>query len=81
MEIPHVGPHKGTTEGPGSGCVYYPPNLPSHAYSGADRGMLQARACEFEHTPGTADCLASRKTRCSPDDLVATRPLRSGACE
>lgn len=55
------------------GCVYHPPNLPVHAYSATDWAMLQARACAFEHTPGTEDCLASRKTSCSLVDLNAAR--------
>jgi hypothetical protein len=55
------------------GCVYYPPNLPPHAYSETDWAMLQARACSFEYTPGTDDCLASRKTSCSLVDLAETR--------
>lgn len=56
-----------------SGCVYCPPNLPRSAYSEADWAMLQARTCSFEHTQGTDDCLASRKTSCSLVDLTATQ--------
>lgn len=55
------------------GCVYYPPNLPPHAYAADDWAMLQARTCSFEHVPGTADCLASRKTSCSLVDLDTMR--------
>ena len=61
------------TEEPCFGCVYYPPNLPQQAYSQTDWTMLQARACAFEYTPGTDDCLASRKTSCSLVDLAATQ--------
>jgi hypothetical protein len=60
------------------GCVYYPPNLPRHAYADADWAMLQARACAFEHVPGTSDCLASRKTSCSLVDLETVRTLGTG---
>jgi hypothetical protein len=63
------------------GCVYYPPNLPQHAYSESDWSMLQARACSFEHTPGTDDCLSSRKTSCSLIDLAETRRFLSGSNE
>lgn len=51
------------------GCVYYPPNLPRHAYAQEDWDMLQARQCSFEHTPGAAECLVTRKTSCSLLDL------------
>lgn len=51
------------------GCVYYPPNLPRQAYALEDWSMLQARQCAFEHAPGAADCLATRKTSCSLVDL------------
>lgn len=61
-----------------SGCVYYPPNLPPQAYSEADWVMLQARSCAFEHSPGSADCLATRKTSCSLVDLAATRSSLTG---
>lgn len=47
------------------GCVYYPPNLPPAAYAPEDWQMLQARDCSFDHVPGSADCLTSRKTSCS----------------
>jgi hypothetical protein len=63
------------------GCVYYPPNLPPHAYSEADWAMLQARTCSFEHAPGTTDCLASRKTSCSLVDLDAMRQSPVGRAE
>jgi len=49
--------------------VYYPPNLPRHAYAQEDWDMLQARQCSFEHTPGAAECLVTRKTSCSLLDL------------
>ncbi len=62
-----------------SGCVYYPPNLPPQAYSEADWAMLQARSCAFEHRPGSADCLASRKTSCSLVDLAATQSSVAGS--
>jgi len=52
------------------GCVYHPPNLPAHAYASSDWDMLQTRSCAFEHTPGTPDCTASRKTSCSLVDLA-----------
>lgn len=55
-------------------CVFYPPNLPSQAYSEADWLMLQARTCAFDYIPGTTDCLANRKTSCSLVDLASTRP-------
>jgi hypothetical protein len=58
-----------------SGCVYYPPNLPSHAYATPDWVELQARACAFDHTPGTVNCMTSRKTSCSLLDLEATSHL------
>ncbi len=51
------------------GCVYFPPNLPRMAYAQQDWDLLQARSCSFDHQPGTADCLASRKTSCSLVDL------------
>lgn len=50
-------------------CVYYPPNLPEHAYSKQDYLMLQAKNCSFDYTPGDADCAATRKTSCSLVDL------------
>jgi hypothetical protein len=51
------------------GCVYYPPNLPAHAYSAADYAVLQALPCAFECTPHDADCRQLRKTSCSLLDL------------
>lgn len=63
------------------GCVYHPSNLPQSAYSAADWAMLQARACSFDHVPGTVDCLGSRKTSCSLVDLATTRALFSGSHE
>jgi hypothetical protein len=51
------------------GCVYYPPNLPAHAYSAADYAMLQALSCAFEFTPHDTDCREVRKTSCSLLDL------------
>ncbi len=60
-----------------AGCVYYPPNLPRHAYAEADWDMLQARACSFEHVPGSPDCLACRKTSCSLVDLDHLAQSRS----
>ncbi len=47
------------------GCVYYPPNLPPHAYDKEDWDMLQAQTCSFEYQPGDAGCQATRKTACS----------------
>jgi hypothetical protein len=52
------------------GCVYYPPNLPVHAYSATDYAMLQALSCAFEFTPHDADCRETRKTSCSLLDLT-----------
>lgn len=52
------------------GCVYYPPNLPRHAYDQADWDMLQARSCSFDHAPGDTHCLSSRKTSCALVDLA-----------
>lgn len=59
------------------GCVYYPPNLPRHAYADDDWAMLQALSCAFEHVPGDPDCQATRKTSCSLLDLAAM-PLAAG---
>lgn len=56
-----------------AGCVYHPPNLPPDAYPPEDWAMLQTRICAFEHTPGSPDCLETRKTHCSLVDLDATR--------
>ena len=52
------------------GCVYYPPNLPHHAYAQADWDMLQAKSCSFELEPASPHCLANRKTSCSLVDLT-----------
>lgn len=55
------------------GCVYFPPNLPRQSYAEEDWQVLQARACAFEHLPGTAACLDWRKTRCDLVDLQARK--------
>ena len=55
------------------GCVYYPPNLPPHAYAEADYRMLQTKSCSFDYLPGDDDCLQSRKTSCSLVDLSASQ--------
>ncbi len=47
------------------GCVYYPPNLPAHAYAADDYAMLQSKTCCFDHSPGDTDCQAMRKTSCA----------------
>lgn len=52
------------------GCVYFPPNLPRRSYAAEDWDMLQQRACSFEHVPGSAECMGSRKTSCSLVDLT-----------
>ena len=51
------------------GCVYYPPNLPEHAYPADDWKQLQARTCSFEFLAGDKDCRLSRKTSCSIVDM------------
>ena len=51
------------------GCVYYPPNLPEHAYSTDDFTMLQQKDCSFDHVPGEQNCLHTRKTSCSIVDM------------
>lgn len=61
------------------GCVFYPPNLPPHAYAEADWALLQSMRCSLEHAPGTESCLHGRKTSCGLVDLtpapdLATRP-------
>ena len=56
------------------GCVYFPSNLPRHAYGQEDWDMLQARQCSFEHDPGGMDCLATRKTSCA---IVTLAPNQS----
>ena len=50
-------------------CVYYPPNLPVHAYSEDDYQMLQSKSCSFDHIPLDEDCIMTRKTSCSLVDL------------
>ena len=50
-------------------CVYYPPNLPAHAYSEDDYQMLQQKCCSFDHLPEDENCLSTRKTSCSLVDL------------
>ena len=52
------------------GCVYYPPNLPPHAYPAADYQMLQAKQCSFDFKPEDKDCAQTRKTSCSLVDLA-----------
>lgn len=52
------------------GCVLYPPNLPPYAYAEEDWAILRDKACSLDHSPGTADCLASRKTCCSLVELA-----------
>jgi len=54
------------------GCVYFPPNLPAHAYSEADYSMLQQLLCSYEFIPGEERCHATRKTSCSIVDLQQT---------
>lgn len=51
------------------GCVYYPQNLPSYAYSQEDWLMLQEKRCSFDHLPGDEQCAQTRKTSCSLVDL------------
>jgi hypothetical protein len=55
------------------GCVYYPPNLPPHAYAQEDYVMLQEKHCSFDYLPGDENCAQSRKTSCSLVDLAASR--------
>ena len=50
-------------------CVYYPPNLPEHAYSEEDYQMLQSKNCSFDHVPHDDGCVITRKTSCSLVDL------------
>jgi len=52
-----------------SGCVYFPPNLPEHAYPAEDWKQLQSRNCSFEFSPYDKDCKLSRKTSCSIVDM------------
>lgn len=51
------------------GCVYYPPNLPVHAYAADDYRMLQEKSCSFDYQPGDQGCDSTRKTSCSLVDL------------
>ena len=55
-------------------CVYYPPNLPAHAYAEDDYRMLQQKSCSFDHEPGHDHCLQSRKTSCSIVDMQKPQP-------
>lgn len=50
-------------------CVYYPPNLPEHAYSEDDYRMLQEKKCSFDFHPQDEGCQLTRKTSCSLVDL------------
>jgi len=52
-----------------TGCVYYPPNLPSQAYPKEDWLMLQEKACSFDYCPNDEDCQQARKTSCSIVDF------------
>lgn len=63
----HLKPHPATDLCPG--CVYYPPNLPDHAYSPEDYAVLRTKSCSFDYVPGDQDCLLNRKTSCSLVDL------------
>lgn len=51
------------------GCVYFPANLPSKAYSAADWSLLQSKSCSFDLQPGDSECQSTRKTSCSLLDL------------
>jgi len=51
------------------GCVYYPPNLPSQAYSQEDWLMLQEKTCSFDYSANDDNCQKTRKTSCSIVDL------------
>jgi len=51
------------------GCVYYPPNLPEHAYPAEDWKQLQTRNCSFDYSPDDRDCKQYRKTSCSIVDM------------
>ena len=59
-------------------CVYHPPNLPREAYAAADWQELQSRHCAYDCLPGSADCLAWRKTSCSLVDLEALKARNRG---
>ena len=50
-------------------CVYFPPNLPEDKYPHDDWLELQKKSCSFDYTPGSDDCLVTRKTSCSLVDL------------
>jgi hypothetical protein len=52
-----------------AGCVYYPPNLPAHAYPEQDYEMLQQKSCSFDYLPEDENCQITRKTSCSLVDL------------
>ncbi|PCJ88359.1 MAG: hypothetical protein COA54_03600 [Thiotrichaceae bacterium] len=52
------------------GCVYFPPNLPAHAYQAEDWKMLQEKSCSFEYLPDDEDCRTTRKTSCSIVDMA-----------
>ena len=58
-----------------SNCVYYPPNLPPHAYSQDDYEFLQEKSCSFDFQPHDTDCQITRKTSCSLVDLKASQSL------
>ena len=58
-------------------CVYFPPNLPEGKYPPDDWLELQNKSCSFDNTPGSADCLATRKTSCSLMDLGAPKSCGS----
>ena len=51
--------------------VYYPPNLPAHAYPEEDWKMLQERSCSYDFTPDDSGCRQTRKSSCSIVDLNA----------
>jgi len=51
------------------GCVYFPQNLPRHAYSQEDWILLQEKNCSFDFQPQDENCQATRKTSCSLVDL------------
>jgi len=60
------------------GCVYFPPNLPSHAYSKEDWEVLQKKSCSFDFQAGGVDCTSTRKISCSLVDLKKTyNPITS----
>lgn len=56
-------------------CVYYPPNLPAHAYSEEDFLMLQLKSCSFDHQPEDKNCRTTKKTSCSLVDLDNLKKL------